>query len=74
MPDPQPLDVTGLRAVLARPVGDIAFAKVLNPNLGDLIASVKPQQGVPRGSITVPICPTDALSDTVVLEVWSSCV
>lgn len=68
MPDPQPLDVTGLRAVLARPVGDIAFAKVLNPNLGDLIASVKPQQGVPRGSITVPICPTDALTDTVVLE------
>ncbi len=61
---PPPLELP----ILALPQFQLEKVKWLNPSLGELIAVIRPQQGSPRSSMTVPIAPGDALADTMVFE------
>ncbi len=61
---PPPLELP----ILALPQFQLEKVKWLNPSLGELIAVIRPQQGSPRSSMTVPIAPGEALADTLVFE------
>ena len=50
------------------PVLDFAKVKWLNPDLGAIISEIKPHDGEPRAAMTVPICPAESPSDTLVYE------
>lgn len=47
---------------------DFAKVKWLNPDLGAIISEIKPHDGEPRAAMTVPICPAESPSDTLVYE------
>ncbi|MFT3861563.1 hypothetical protein [Micropruina sp.] len=52
----------------AEPVTALRSAKWLDPHLGELLAQIKPQPGLPRTQQTVPIAPSDALDDAMLFE------
>lgn len=53
---------------VSQPVTALRSAKWLDPQLGELLAQIKPQAGLPRAQLTVPVAPSDALADTMVFE------
>ncbi|MFZ1911915.1 MAG: hypothetical protein WAU30_06105 [Propionicimonas sp.] len=69
MPDPTTIS-THLQARRAGTLlaADIATAKVFSPQLGALIAGIKPHAGSSRSSMTVPISPEPEPRDTMVFE------
>ncbi|MFT3886761.1 MAG: hypothetical protein QM713_01165 [Arachnia sp.] len=53
--------------------GDQKFVRIesvkwLNPSLGEALARIKPHPGRPRTEMTVPIAPSEALTDALVFE------
>ena len=66
MPDPTTIS-THLQARRAGTLlaADIATAKVFSPQLGALIAGIKPHAGSSRSSMTVPIAPEPEPRDTM---------
>lgn len=63
------IPMVGVQGVVpAQPISPLRTAKWLDPQLGELVAAIKPRAGSPRAEMTVPVAPGDALADTVVYE------
>lgn len=59
----------GVPTLFQSPAVQVANVRLLRPELGDLIATVRlPDRGIPRDQVTVPIAPVADVSDLLLFE------